>query len=373
MIEGKVKHIRELIPYVLPKIEDLAKLTRDMYEKYPHLRTSLIGPPGPAGADGTPGPAGEPGPAGADGAQGPAGAEGPAGPQGPQGIQGIQGPKGDTGDQGIQGETGATGPQGPQGDTGAGVPIGGSAGQILAKIDSTAYNTTWIDPPAGGGGGTATLNIPTLDVDSARAPSPVSFDIPENLRTLTAIQQATGVSGYTTDTNITVIGAIAGSANSVIARPMLIARDVRIDSISGIVGNTTTPSGSSMYFAIFASAADGLPGVQIGTGVTIGAGELAYTVHTAVQDPPIVLNAGTVYWQIAVRGPGSPVALTTQAVCPMIKVSGVPCIGLSKINNTGFVSDALAGDMTASSGWAIDQSPVAVSSKDCAYYNYTLL
>jgi hypothetical protein len=47
---------------------------------------------------------------------------------GPQGIQGIQGP------------TGATGA------TGAGVPIGGTAGQVLAKIDGTNYNTQWETP-----------------------------------------------------------------------------------------------------------------------------------------------------------------------------------------------------------------------------------
>lgn len=39
-----------------------------------------------------------------------------------------------------QGQTGATGA------TGAGVPIGGTDGQVLAKIDATDYNTTWVTP-----------------------------------------------------------------------------------------------------------------------------------------------------------------------------------------------------------------------------------
>lgn len=39
-----------------------------------------------------------------------------------------------------QGQTGATGA------TGAGVPIGGTDGQVLAKIDTTDYNTTWVTP-----------------------------------------------------------------------------------------------------------------------------------------------------------------------------------------------------------------------------------
>lgn len=37
------------------------------------------------------------------------------------------------------------GPAGPQGPTGAGVPVGGTTGQILAKIDATNYNTEWIN------------------------------------------------------------------------------------------------------------------------------------------------------------------------------------------------------------------------------------
>ncbi|MBR3019565.1 MAG: collagen-like protein [Clostridia bacterium] len=79
---------------------------------------------------------------------------GATGPQGPQGIQGKQGPKGETGatgPQGPRGETGATGPQGvqgergPQGAPGAGVPTGGTAGQVLQKASGTDYDTAWGD------------------------------------------------------------------------------------------------------------------------------------------------------------------------------------------------------------------------------------
>lgn len=68
-----------------------------------------------------------------------AGPVGPQGPQGEQGIQGVKGDKGDTGATGPKGDTGATGPVGP------GVADGGTAGQILAKVDETDYNTEWID------------------------------------------------------------------------------------------------------------------------------------------------------------------------------------------------------------------------------------
>jgi collagen type VII alpha len=53
---------------------------------------------------------------------------------------------------GLQGATGATGPTGPTGATGpagTGVPTGGTAGQVLAKIDGTNYNTQWVNSASG--------------------------------------------------------------------------------------------------------------------------------------------------------------------------------------------------------------------------------
>ena len=148
--------------------------------------TGDTGPQGIQGIQGIQGPQGDPGPAGADGAPGadgadgqsayevavangfvgteaqwlaslvgPKGDKGDTGDTGPQGIQGIQGPKGDTGDQGpqgIQGEQGLQGIQGiqgetgPQGPAGPGVAVGGTAGQVLSKIDGTDYNTQWVTP-----------------------------------------------------------------------------------------------------------------------------------------------------------------------------------------------------------------------------------
>ena len=55
---------------------------------------------------------------------------GPAGPMGPQGL---------TGPQGSAGTPGANG---------QGVPVGGTTGQVLAKVDGTDYNTQWVTPSA---------------------------------------------------------------------------------------------------------------------------------------------------------------------------------------------------------------------------------
>jgi hypothetical protein len=64
-----------------------------------------------------------------------------------------------------RGDTGATGPTGATGATGAGVPTGGTTGQILAKNSGTDYDTSWVTL-AGGlqykGGWNASTNTPTL-------------------------------------------------------------------------------------------------------------------------------------------------------------------------------------------------------------------
>lgn len=105
------------------------------------------------------------------------GAQGPQGPAGEDGLtphigendnwyigetdtgvpaRGQKGDKGDTGEQGPVGPQGAQGTIGPKGDTGAdgapgvGVPTGGTAGQVLAKVSSTDYDTEWVDQTGGG-------------------------------------------------------------------------------------------------------------------------------------------------------------------------------------------------------------------------------
>jgi len=118
-----------------------------------------VGPTGPTGTTGATGPTGatgETGPTGATGDQGPTGptgadstVAGPTGPQGQVGPTGSQGPQGSQGNQGDTGDTGPTGPQGDTGPTGAGVPTGGTTGQILSKVDGTDYNTQWVDTGSG--------------------------------------------------------------------------------------------------------------------------------------------------------------------------------------------------------------------------------
>lgn len=66
-------------------------------------------------------------------------------------LASLHGSTGSTGATGATGADGSTGATGAAGSNGAGVPTGGTTGQILSKINGTNYNTQWIDAPTGGG------------------------------------------------------------------------------------------------------------------------------------------------------------------------------------------------------------------------------
>ena len=58
--------------------------------------------------------------------------------------------------------SGEIGPAGPSGAPGVGVPVGGTAGQVLAKIDITDYNTEWVNQTGGGSTGNITFTGNTI-------------------------------------------------------------------------------------------------------------------------------------------------------------------------------------------------------------------
>ena len=134
---------------------------------------SIVGPTGPTG------------PAGADGADGTNGADGA---DGQTVLNGVVDPttEGTDGDFYINTATnfifgpkaagvwpagvslvGPTGPAGADGVDGAGVPTGGTAGQLLTKIDGTDFNAQWDDAPvalpSGGSAGQILAKIDATD------------------------------------------------------------------------------------------------------------------------------------------------------------------------------------------------------------------
>jgi hypothetical protein len=100
------------------------------------------------GIQGGKGDTGATGPTGPTGSTGPTGATGSTGATGAKGDTGATGPKGDTGATGATGAAGTNGTNGTDGTNGQGVVTGGTAGQVLAKINSTDYNTQWVTPTA---------------------------------------------------------------------------------------------------------------------------------------------------------------------------------------------------------------------------------
>ena len=68
--------------------------------------------------------------------------------------------------------------------SGQGVPAGGTAGQVLSKVDDTDYNTEWIDAPSGGGG-VEKYTIATFDKEAIPATAPFCWFI-EGSKTTTA-------------------------------------------------------------------------------------------------------------------------------------------------------------------------------------------
>lgn len=80
----------------------------------------------------------------------------------------LSGSSGPAGPAGAAGATGATGATGAAGAAGAGVAIGGTAGQVLTKIDATNYNTNWQTPAASTSPLTTKGDVYTFNTVNAR-------------------------------------------------------------------------------------------------------------------------------------------------------------------------------------------------------------
>ena len=102
--------------------------------------------------------------------------------------------------------TGSDGEDGDDGDDGEGVPVGGTAAQLLAKASGTNYDTEWVDAPAGGGGTAQALSrfeaVTTVNT-TAQALSTTYADILEIAATDVFANEGTFT--YATVSNITTI------------------------------------------------------------------------------------------------------------------------------------------------------------------------
>lgn len=133
----------------------------------------------------------------------------------------------------ISNTTGPTGDPGADGTDGQGVPVGGTAGQVLAKIDATDYNTEWVTPSGGAGvtdgdkgditvsGSGATWTIDNGVVSLAKMADMVTSSLiyrktagsgaPE-VNTLATLKTDLGLTGTNSgDQTITLTGMVTGS------------------------------------------------------------------------------------------------------------------------------------------------------------------
>lgn len=136
----------------------------------------------------------------------------------------------------ISNTTGPTGDPGADGTDGQGVPVGGTAGQVLAKIDGTDYNTEWVDVSGGAGvtdgdkgditvsGSGATWTIDNGVVSLAKMANMATSSLvyrrtagsgaPE-VNTLATLKTDLGLTGTNSgDQTITLTGMVTGSGTS---------------------------------------------------------------------------------------------------------------------------------------------------------------
>ncbi|MDJ0367902.1 hypothetical protein QMK33_22395 [Hymenobacter sp. H14-R3] len=250
------------------------------------------GSQGPKGDTGAAGPKGD---AGTAGTKGDKGDTGTAGPKGDKGDTGTAGPKGDAGTAGAKGDTGAAGGQGPKGDNGVagpkgdtgaagsngqGVPTGGTAGQVLSKIDGTNYNTQWTTPTGGGGSGTTQL-IATKTSGSQVLPlsngtntgDAIAFDN-------STVSPTAGVGSYNTSTGVYTVGTSGAGTYLVQARAIALDNPTPNSTVGSWiyieVNNSAIGSPNNIYPPYVASSPPNLPtGMKSNPGLIVGVVKLA--------------------------------------------------------------------------------------------------
>lgn len=191
-----------------------------------------------AGAIGA-GPSGATGVRGEDGNQGPTGADGPQGPAGPTGPTGPAGPAGSNGTNGTNGTDGTDG---------QGVPVGGTAGQALTKIDGTNYNTQWSDV---GSTIVSAITISNNDNAFAHMTNPITSgtSIEAVLRNMLEQYNRTSISMSSITRALQQTGGGYGSFSTLSSNETLeMGQGVRVSAFAISIGDNTQTIDDSVKF-----------------------------------------------------------------------------------------------------------------------------
>ncbi|MEB0280616.1 MULTISPECIES: hypothetical protein [unclassified Mucilaginibacter] len=171
----------------------------------------------------------------------------------PAGIT-IVGINGEQGETGPQGDPGANGANGTNGLNGEGVPTGGTAGQVLAKVSDGNYDTEWVEMTGGGGvhapdGIVSGLLLSVTEENINAAPG--SWRIADKIyQTLSATDLAITVANETNNridliyaTTINTVVLLTGVAATNPVKPSLPTNCVEIGFV------LVTPSGNEVTVA----------------------------------------------------------------------------------------------------------------------------
>jgi hypothetical protein len=195
------------------------------------------------------------------------------------------------GSVGVPGQQGPAGPQGPQGEPGEGVPVGGTAGQFLTKIDGTNYNTDWTtlnlsayltDAPSDGSqyarqsGAWEVVSIPPDYITSVAVGTPLSVNSGELNIDLSAYAQQTWV----LDQGFAPLASPAFYGNPTAPTPTFGDNDTSISTTAfvqaALAGGTAVAKNLEVY-------------VRNQTGSTVPAGSIVYISGATGNRPLITL------------------------------------------------------------------------------------
>jgi microcystin-dependent protein len=189
---------------------------------------------------------------------------------------GLAGPKGDIGPIGETGEPGVAIQETEPEDTnvlwfdtsvdGAGIPLGGTSGQVLSKIDATDFNTEWVTP----------YTQADANSDISTAISNVVDTAPEVLDTLNELSAALNDDPNFSTTVANALAALVPAGT--------VIQSARVSAPAGYLLCEGQAVSRSTYSALFDA---------IGTTYGVGDGSSTFNIPNLQGKVPVGKNSGT--------------------------------------------------------------------------------